>query len=146
MNKKKNTIIITISIILLIGIISVLIINYNSSNYFKKTNYNEITKMIDNKEDFVLCISRTTCTHCQSYKPKLKDVAKEYKTNIYYIDIDEESEDDQTKFNELITFDGSTPTTVFIKKGKEETTATRINGDVSKKKIIEKLKANKVID
>ena len=22
----------------------------------------------DNKEDFVLCVSRTTCIHCQDYK------------------------------------------------------------------------------
>lgn len=146
MNKKKNIIIISISLILLIGIITVLIINYNSSNYFKKINYKEINEMVNNKEDFVLCISRTTCTHCQSYKPKLKSVAKEYKTNIYYIDIDEETKDNQKKFNDLISFDGSTPTTIFIKKGQEETTANRIEGDVSKKKIIEKLKANKVID
>ena len=146
MSKRKNTIIIIISIILLIGIISVLILNNNSQSNLKKVNYNEVNSMIENKESFVLCISRTTCSHCNDFKPKLNEVAKKYDKTIYYIDIDKETEENQEKFNELISFDGSTPTTVFIKDGEEQTTANRIEGDTTKGVIIKKLKANKVID
>ena len=144
MNKKKNIIIISISTILLIGIIVFLILNNNSN--LKRIDYEKVSEMINNKKDFVLCISRSTCTHCDDYKPKLKEVADKYGITIYYIDIDKETKDNQTKFNDLIAFDGSTPTTVFIKDGEEKTTANRIEGDVSKSKIEEKLKANKVID
>ena len=146
MSKKKNIIIITISLILLIGIISFLIINNNSNNNFKKIGYEKVASLIDKKESFVLCISRTTCVHCNSYKPKLKEIANKYNLKIYYIDIDKESEKNQDKFNKLISYDGSTPTTIFIKNGIEETTANRIEGDATKKVIIKKLKANKVID
>ena len=50
------------------------------------------------------------------------------------------------KFNNLISFDGGTPVTIFIKNGEEKTTATRIEGDVSTDKIIDKLKKNGFID
>jgi len=50
------------------------------------------------------------------------------------------------KFNKLISFDGGTPVTIFIKNGEEKTTATRIEGDVSTDKIIDKLKKNGFID
>lgn len=146
MSKKKNNTIIIISIVILIGIISFLIINNNLSNNLKKINYNEINTMLENKDSFVLCISRTTCTHCNSFKPKLKEVANEKNITIYYIDIDKESKENQDKLSEKLSFDGSTPTTIFIKNGEEKTSANRIEGDVSKKKIIEKLKVNKVID
>ena len=146
MNKRKNTIIIIISLILLVGIISLLILNNNSLNNLKKVNYNKVNSMMENKESFILCISRTTCSHCNDFKPKLNEVAKKYNKTIYYIDIDKETEENQNKFNELISFDGSTPTTVFIKDGEEQTTANRIEGDTTKSVIIKKLKEKKVID
>ena len=146
MSKKKNIIIISISIVLLIGIVLFLIINNSTSNHLKKIDYEKVSTMIDNKESFVLCVSRTTCEHCNSYKPKLKEIANKYNLTIYYIDIDKETKENQTKFNDLISFDGSTPTTIFIKEGVEETTANRIEGDTTKTVIIKKLKANKVID
>jgi len=70
-------------------------------------------------------------------------VAKENNINIYYIDVDKYDED---KFSDIISFNGSTPTTIFIKNGEEATTSNRINGDVSKTKIIDKLKSNGFID
>ena len=100
---------------------------------------------IDNKESFVLCVSRTTCSHCQSYKPKLQKVANKYNIKIYYTDIDTYNKDELNDFNSRITFDGGTPVTLFIKNGEEKTTATRIIGDVSSEKIIDKLKKNDFI-
>lgn len=143
MSKKKNTIIIGICLILLIIIVSFLFL-YNSYG-LKKVSYNDVFKMMENNESFVLCISRTTCSHCDNYKPKLENIAKENKIKIYYIDIDKESEENQDNFKNIITFNDETPMTVFIKDGKESTTANRISGDVSEKKILEKLKTNKFI-
>lgn len=78
MKKKKNLIIISISTILLIIIVSLLLIFNTKQNYFTRTNYTNIKEMIKNKESFTLCISKTTCTHCQSFKPKLKEIANKY--------------------------------------------------------------------
>lgn len=101
---------------------------------------------VNNKENFILCVSATYCSHCQDYKPKLKKVANDYNILIYYIDIDELNEDEYDKFKKEFSFDGGTPTTIFFKKGKETTTATRIEGNVSTEKIITKLKANGFIN
>ena len=145
MSKRKNLIIISISTILLIIILSILLIYNSKGNYLERINYNKINEMITNKETFTLCISKTTCTHCQSFKPKLKEVANKYKIKIYYVDIDKESEKNQEKLTELLSLNGSTPTTIFIKKGEEPTSANRIVGDASKELIIEKLKNNEII-
>lgn len=143
MKNKKNIIIIIIVIGLGIGLGYLL---FNNNDNLIELNYNELESKIENKEDFVVCISRTTCSHCNNYKPKLRNVANKYKINIYYTDIDKYTKTDLEKFNNLISFDGGTPVTIFIKKGEEKTTATRIEGDVSTDKIIDKLKKNGFID
>ena len=140
--KKKNIIFIG-TIIIFILITLLLFVNNNSKGDLIELSYNDVKEKIDNKENFVLCISRTTCSHCADFKPKLKEVAKDNNIDIYYIDVDKY---DEEEFSNLISFDGSTPTTIFIKNGEEETTSNRINGDTSKSKIIDKLKSNGFIN
>ena len=65
-NKKKNIIICIILFVIGAGIgYSIFTIDNN----LVKLNYNEIIEKLDNKENFILCISRTTCIHCNNYKP-----------------------------------------------------------------------------
>ena len=85
MKNKKNIIMIIVICLLGVGI-GYLLFN-SSDNGLVELNYNELTTKIENKEDFVVCISRTTCSHCNDYKPKLRKVANKYKINIYYIKI-----------------------------------------------------------
>ena len=96
---------------------------------------------IQNKDSFVLLMSQTTCSHCKDFKPKLARISKEYKVNIYYIEIDLLTDEQNTELKSYFNFSG-TPTTVFVKDGEEKSAATRINGDVSEEKIISKLKSN----
>lgn len=144
MKKKKYLLIVSILIVILGIIIGYFIFSMNDN--LVKLNYDEIMEKIDNKESFVLCISRTTCSHCNVYKPKLRKVANKYDIKIYYTDVDKYSKNDLKDFNSKISFDGGTPTTLFIKDGEEKTTATRIEGDVSIEKIVDKLKKNGFID
>ena len=143
MKNKKNIIMLVTICVLGVGIGYLL---FNSNNNLIKLDYSDLENKIENKEDFVVCISRTTCSHCNDYKPKLKKIANKYKINIYYTDIDKYSKTELEKFNNLISFDGGTPVTIFIKNGEEKTTATRIEGDISTDKIIDKLKKNGFID
>lgn len=136
--KLNNKIILFCIIFFIIILLILFYINMNKGELVELT-YDELVEKINNKDDFVMCISRTTCSHCADYKPKLKEVAEENNIDIYYIDVDKY---DEEEFSNLISFDGSTPITIFIKNGDEETTSNRINGDVSKNKIIEKLKSN----
>lgn len=142
---KKKIIISILITIILITLLTIIII-YVDKNNLIKLNYDELIEKINNKDNFVLCISASYCSHCQDYKPKLKKVANSYDILIYYINIDELTKDEYETFKKEFSFDGSTPITIFIKEGEEKTTATRIEGDVNTEKIITKLKANGFIN
>lgn len=145
--KKNSNLIWIIAIVILVLLLAFLIINKAiSKGNLVELTYDEFVQKIDNEESFVLCISLTTCSHCATYKPKLESVAKDYGIDLYYIDIDKYSGEEQEEFEKIINFNDSTPTTVFLKNGKETTASNRINGDVSTSRIIDKLKSNDFID
>ena len=145
--KKNSNLIWIIAIVILVLLLAFLIINKAiSKGNLVELTYDEFAQKMDNEDSFVLCISRTTCSHCATYKPKLESVAKDYGIDLYYIDIDKYSEEEQDEFEKIINFNDSTPTTVFLKKGKETTASNRINGDISTSRIIDKLKSNDFID
>lgn len=139
--KLKNKIII-LCVVCLLTIAIVLIINDKSKvTYFQEIKYKEVLRKIDSKENFVLCISQTTCSHCQAYKPKLSKIAQKYKLEIFYVEVDKLTPEEDKELKQYINY-SSTPTTVFITNGEEKTVANRINGDTSSEKIIKKLKNN----
>lgn len=137
--KKKNNIFIGI-IIIFILILVFLIINTinNKTGELKKITYKQIEEKVENKESFVLIVSRSNCSHCMSYKPKVEEIAKKNKIIIYYIDYDEEK--NSTKFLEKYKLDGSTPITLFFKEGKETSILNRLEGDLDSDKVVERLK------
>ena len=145
--KKNSNLIWIIDIVILVLLLSFLIINKAiSKGNLVELTYDEFVQKIDNEESFVLCISRTTCSHCATYKPKLESVAKDYGIDLYYIDIDKYSEEEQDEFEKIINFNDTTPTTVFLREGKETTTSNRLVGDASTSRIIDKLKSNDFVD
>lgn len=97
-------------------------------NYFKELSVNDFVSLIDNKEDFILVLSQTWCSHCTNYKPKVEKVANNYKIVVYFIEYNLLSEDDKNILNGYIDF-YSTPTTVFFNDGIEILDA-RISGDI----------------
>lgn len=141
--KKKVTILVSVCLVVLIG--ALVVDSIMGKEYFKEIKCDELIKKIENKEDIIVLISQTDCTHCISYKPKLKEVANDYKLEVYYIDVDLLSDDEQVQLKTYINYN-STPTTVFLKNGEEKTAANRINGDASKEKIEKKFKSNGFVD
>lgn len=139
--KKKH--IIYISLIILLGALLLIFKDtiFQNKNFIK-LDYAEVLEKINNKDTFILCVSRTKCSHCQNYKPKLSKVAKDYNIIVYYTEIDKYTDIEYEEFKEKISFDGGTPATIFFKNGEEKTTAARIEGDVSLEKIINKIKQN----
>ena len=143
--KKKVFILVVVCLVILVG--AFIADRILGKSYLNEIEYDEIIEKIENKEDFVLLISQTTCSHCANYKPKLKDVANEYKLNVYYIDVDLLEEEEYNNLNSYLSFKtAGTPVTLFLLNGEEKTVANRINGDSSKDKIIKKLKSNGFID
>ena len=145
MNKSKKNTIIILAICLLVLVIGLIVDNIMGKNYFIELEYDEVIEKFDNDEDFILLLSQTTCSHCQQYKPKLEDVANEYKLEVYYIEVDLLSKDESDNLKKYASY-SSTPSTVFVHNGEEKTAASRINGDASTDKIIKKLKSNGFID
>ena len=141
----KKKVIILVSICLVVLIVGLVADKILSRSYLVELEYEEVLHKVDNDESFVILFSQTTCNHCISYKPKLEAVAKEYKLEIYYVDIDLLSKSDREALGKKMNFN-STPVTLFIKNGEETSMATRIDGDADKEKIISKLKSNGFID
>lgn len=145
MENKKNLYIIFLIIIAIVSIFCVYIFFVRSNNFIK-LSYDEIVDKAENKDSFVLCVTATECVHCNQYKPKLKKISNEYDIKIYYADIDNFSDKEYSEFKSKFSFDGGTPVTIFFKDGEEATTATRVEGNVSTEKIINKLKKNGFIE
>ena len=141
MKEKKNIIYIAIILtIILIAFLIIININNKKTGSLISLTYQQLQEKIDKKDDFILVVSQSTCSHCATYKPKLKIIAQDYNLDIYYIDYDLEKDNIKKEFLENYDLDGSTPTTMFIKNGKQTNMFDRIEGDVSKEKAIEKFK------
>lgn len=143
--KLKTKIIILCSICFAILIGGIIADNLMGKSYLNKINISDLFEKIENKEDLILLISKTDCSHCISYKPKLEKMANKYKLNVYYIEVDLLSKEEYDKLYSNIRFDG-TPVTVFLKDGEEKTVVNRIEGNASIEKIEKKLKSNGFID
>lgn len=83
---------------------------------YQEISFTELEKMLEKKEDFVLFIGSSECSHCQSYKPKLEAIIKVNQVKVYYIDISKLSIEENEKLMETIPFTG-TPYTVFFENG-----------------------------
>ena len=132
--KNKITIVLTILIIIILSVI-VIFNNKNNSEFtnLKEITYKEIIKKQDNKEDFILIISRSNCSHCNTYKPKVDEIARKHNLIIYYINTDTLS--NKEEFKEEFKLNNSTPLTLFFKNGKETSILNRIEGDLSIKTV-----------
>ena len=143
MKAKKRILIIFIScIVILVG--ALIFDKIYNKEYYIELSYNQFVKKIEKKDSFVLCLSQTTCSHCAEFKPKLKEVAEEYKVELYYMETNLLNEEQTEALKKIVAFSG-TPTTVFITDGEEKLVANRISGDISKEKLIKKLKSNGII-
>lgn len=122
----------------------ILILTGCKKDYMKEISYKEYKNLIENKETFILEIMRTDCTACNNFKPKITQVANDYKIEVKYINTDHLSKEEVDELYEVTGISG-TPTVIFYNEGTEKTVASRINGSVSVDKIISKFKASEFI-
>lgn len=113
---------------------------FTGCSNIKEINLTTLQEKMNNKETFILEVMRTNCSHCQTFGPKFDEVLKNNKIKAYKIDTEKMSKKEKAKFDGIIYVSG-TPNVVFIKNGKEMDRYTRIDGDVGKSTIEEKLKA-----
>lgn len=112
---------------------------------YDEISYDELNKMLEDKQDFILFIGSDTCSACNAYKGTLNDVIEEYGTDVKYIDLASLSEAQESSLISKFPITG-TPTTVFITNGEEEDTHNRIVGSAKKSEIVEEFKDNGYIE
>ena len=137
-DKKKYILTFIVAIVILVIFVIYGIMIYTGGK-LTELNSNEVIEKINNKESFVLIVSQTTCSHCMVYKPKVKEIANKHDIEIFYIDVDLLDKKESKEFGKYIYTDG-TPVTIFFIDGEEETTANRINGNTSSKRVEDSLK------
>lgn len=142
---SKIKLIILVSICVIALIVLIILNIKDQKQYLIEIKYDKLMEKINNKEDFVLLLSQTTCEHCMDFKPKLNKVSKKYKLYTYYIEVNLLNDEERQGLKNIISYDG-TPMTVFIFNGTEKTAANRLDGSVSEEKIIAKLKSNGFIE
>jgi predicted bacteriocin transport accessory protein len=90
----------------------------------QKLSFTEYQEKINNNEEFVVIIERTTCSHCQNFMPVAEEFAKDKSLPMYYIDTDEMEDDEWSDLESSATFfktkgdNWGTPT-VLVQSGKE---------------------------
>lgn len=146
MRSKNKKMFLFIGIVLMIIIIVGCIFFLQNKDGIVELNLPQIEEKVDNQENFILVVSKTSCTYCQAYLPKLDKIAKKENFVAYYVEIDKFSDEEDEEFNRLFSYISGTPTTLFIEEGEEKITANRINGNVNEEKIKSKLRLYGYID
>lgn len=123
----------------LISVFIVVLLVSGCSSNVKEITYNELEKKLENRESFILEIVQDGCSNCESFSPKFNEVLKEYEIKAVSINLTNITQEENTKLNNMYNISG-TPTVIFIEKGEEPSISRRIVGDISKDKIISKLK------
>ncbi|MHC1734383.1 MAG: thioredoxin family protein [Erysipelotrichaceae bacterium] len=78
----------------------------------------EVTKMLDNNETLVVYVGYKACSACQSFKPVVTELIKNYDVKVYYVDTYESDKEDLADL--IDTHLGEveyTPTTFIFKDG-----------------------------
>ncbi len=78
---------------------------------------NGLEEMINDNMKFVLVISRSDCSHCVSYKPKLNKILSDNRIYGYYVDMDLADSKIVSIVNKLYEANG-TPTTLIVSNNK----------------------------
>ena len=116
----------------------------SQNNKLKELTYNDLQNKINSKDTFFFVVIKDGCQHCENFVPKVKEVVNDYEIVGYTLNYSDLNEEDNNSFYSEYKVD-STPTTIFIKDGREISILQRITGNVSKDKLIEKLKTNNYI-
>ncbi len=113
--------------------------NYSKNEYgLKELSYDEFKEKISKEDTFIIIISQTICSHCITFKPIMNDILIDNNVVGYYIEEDLLDEETRKELDDQYNI-SATPTTLFIRKGKEDN-STRIVGDYTKEKTIEIVK------
>ena len=110
-----------------------------SGSSLKKINLKKLTNMLDKKETFVLYLTDES-NDGNVLKKTLLKVSNDNNITTYYLNTEKINDDEKKDLKNILTFD-ETNIIVFIKKGTEQTTLSRIDDIyISKNNLKDELK------
>jgi predicted bacteriocin transport accessory protein len=105
-------------ILILLATMAIFLSACTSSASPTKIKAKDMTKLLDNKETLVVYIGSSVCSACQSYKPIVSELIKNYKVKVYYVETNSDATADltslQDKYLGTVQY---TPTTFIFKDG-----------------------------
>lgn len=110
-----------------------------------KVDYAQYKEVIASDEEQVVVFAQTGCSHCESARPALNAIAKEYNLKISYLNITDLSTNDQKDFTnslDILSEGFGTPLTVIVKNNK---VIDSIEGFESKDAMIDFFQKNNLI-
>lgn len=108
---------------------------------YHEVSYDDLNKMIENKESFVLVIGSETCSACESYKPTMEKIISTYNIRVNYINIYPLTDKEKAGLISHVYY-ANTPTTVYFVKGEATDTYNRLVGAVDYDTVLASLKKN----
>ena len=124
---------------ILLVVIGIILLTGCGKDSLQEISYNDLEKALNNKETFILEIAQDGCHNCESFSPKFNEILTEYNLKAVSINLTNITQEENQKLSNLYNTSG-TPTVIFIEKGEEPSISRRIVGDVTKEKIVSKLK------
>ena len=125
-------------ILICISILALLLVGCGKKGSYVGISYSELETKLNNKESFVFVIGSDTCSACTHYEPTMKKVTKDEGIDIFFINLNSLSEEENAKIYSKFVV-SSTPTTIFIKDGNETSTYDRIIGAADYAEVIKSL-------
>jgi predicted bacteriocin transport accessory protein len=113
----------------------------DSDKVYTELSYDELQTKLDNKDSFVLVIGSSTCSACAKYKETMREVVKDKKVEIFFLDLNQLTDEEYAKIYSKYVVT-STPTTIFISEGLETSTYERIIGAAGYSDIVQSLKTH----
>jgi len=125
---------------ILIMLVSIFLITGcgNKLKTYTEITYDEYSKMIENKETFILFMGRESCPHCTEFKPTIEKIVKKYQIEVKYLDVSKLSSTEHSILKNK-TFIENIPYTVFINEGSLDT-RVRLVGNRSYDTVVNALK------
>lgn len=101
---------------------------------YTEISYTQLEEKMSMKDNFVLVVGASHCSACKEYKTTMDDIIKDKQIEIFYIDMDKLTEEEDAKlYSKFVVM--STPTTIFFKEGEPTPVYNRIVGAANYDKV-----------
>lgn len=129
-----------VKFVMLIGFVFLCIGCNDKSKYLENISYEQFQKKVENKEDFIVIITKDQCDYCKQFHPVFQAAVQDLEYTAFEMILTDMKEEDYKSFKSTYSVNG-TPTVMFFKAGEESSVLNRMVGaNHSKNDVINRIK------